>query len=293
MINIIYTILLFNILIIVFKMFEKYKVDNLQGLIFNYITAGVCSYFFLEQDFSLEEILNSDWIYHAIIIGTLFIVVFNFYAFGTQKIGIAITTVANKMSLIIPVCAAFILNPEKENLNYLIIISMILTLSGIYLSSTKGGKLSFDKKYLWLIILVFVGQGISDLIFANFAPKESSYLFFMTLFFMASLSGIIIHKVKSIKTKTSFHFKNLFWGIIFGIPNFFSLVFFLEALKTIEHSIVFPLVSMGVIISSSLLGMLLFKERISKTNWIGILLSVCAIFLLILNKYPEMISKHL
>ena len=77
MINIIYTILLFNILIIVFKMFEKYKVDNLQGLIVNYTIAGVCSYFFLESDFSLNNVLNSDWIYHAIIIGILFIVVFN------------------------------------------------------------------------------------------------------------------------------------------------------------------------------------------------------------------------
>ena len=54
MINIIYTILLFNILIIIFKMFEKYKVDNLQALIVNYLTAAGCSYFvlkyFLEQD---------------------------------------------------------------------------------------------------------------------------------------------------------------------------------------------------------------------------------------------------
>ena len=106
MTNIIFTILLFNILIIVFKMFERYKVDNLQGLIFNYITAGGCAYLFLEQDFSLDYILHSDWLYHAMIIGTLFIVVFNFYAFGTQKVGIAITTVANKMSLVIPVCAA-------------------------------------------------------------------------------------------------------------------------------------------------------------------------------------------
>ena len=63
MINIIYTILLFNILIIVFKMFEKYKVDNLQGLIINYLTAAICSYFFLEQDFSINNILKSDGLF--------------------------------------------------------------------------------------------------------------------------------------------------------------------------------------------------------------------------------------
>ena len=287
MINIVYTILLFNILIIVFKMFKKYKVDNLQGLIVNYLTAAICSYFFLEQDFLLDDILQSDWIYHAIIIGSLFIIVFNFYAFGIQKVGIAVTTVANKMSLIIPVCAALILYPENNTFNELKGIAFFLALAGIYLSSTKAGKLSFNKKYLWLIILVFVGQGISDAIFNDFAQsfkevlEKESYLFFMTLFIIASISGILILSGKSFKGRNPLKLKSVFWGVIFGIPNFFSLVFFLKALNDPElsSSIVFPLVSMGVIVSSSIIGMILFKEKLSKNNWIGILLSICAIYI--------------
>lgn len=280
--NIIYTILLFNVLIIVFKMFEKYNVDNLQALIINYITAGVCSYLFLEQEISLDIVLNSDWIYHAIIIGTLFIIVFNFYAYGIQKVGIAVTTVANKMSLIIPVCAALILYPEENTFTLLKGIAFFLALTGIYLSSTKGGKLSFDKKYLWLIILVFVGQGISDSIFNDFAqkfPNEGNYLFFMVLFFMASISGILILSGRSIKTRSPLQLKSIFWGVIFGIPNFFSLVFLLKALGSISSSIVFPIVGMGVVISSSLIGLLLFQEKLTRSNWIGILLSICAIYI--------------
>jgi len=284
MINIIYTILLFNILIIVFKMFERYKVDNLQGLIVNYLTAAGCSYFFLEQDFSLNHVLNSEWIYHAMIIGTLFIIVFNFYAFGTQKIGISITTLANKISLIIPVCAALILYPEKESFTTLKGIAFFLALVGIYLSTTKSGRLTFNNKYIWIIILVFIGQGVSDAIFNDFAqkfPNEGGYLFFMTLFFFASISGILILSGKSIISNNTLQLKSLFWGIIFGIPNFFSLVFFLKALNDPElsSSIVFPLVSMGVIVSSSIIGMILFKEKLSKNNWIGILISICAIYI--------------
>ncbi len=284
MINIIYTILLFNILIIVFKMFERYKVDNLQGLIVNYLTAAGCSYFFLEQDFSLNHVLNSEWIYHAMIIGTLFIIVFNFYAFGTQKIGISITTLANKISLIIPVSAALILYPEKESFTMLKGIAFFLALVGIYLSTTKSGRLTFNNKYIWIIILVFIGQGVSDAIFNDFAqkfPNEGGYLFFMTLFFFASISGILILSGKSIISNNTLQLKSLFWGIIFGIPNFFSLVFFLKALNDPElsSSIVFPLVSMGVIVSSSIIGMILFKEKLSKNNWIGILLSICAIYI--------------
>lgn len=282
MYNIIYTILLFNVLIIVFKMFEKYKVDNLQALIVNYITAGFCSYLFLETDFSLNYILESDWLYHSMIIGTLFIIIFNFYAFGIQKAGVAVTTVANRMSLIIPVCAALILYPEENTFTLLIGIAFFLALTGIYLSSTKGGKLSFDKKYLWLIILVFVGQGISDSIFNDFAqkfPNEGSYLFFMVLFFMASISGILILSGRSIRARNPLQLKSVFWGVIFGIPNFFSLVFLLKALGSISSSIVFPIVGMGVVISSSLIGLLLFQEKLTRSNWIGILLSICAIYI--------------
>ena len=144
MTEIFYTIVLFNILIILFKMFEKYNVDNLQALIFNYLTAGLCSYFFLESDFSIEYIFKSRWLLHAIIIGSFFIVVF-FYGMGTQKVGISITTVANKMSLIIPVSAAIILYEDK--LTFIKIIAFFLALIGIYLSSTKAGQLSFNKRH--------------------------------------------------------------------------------------------------------------------------------------------------
>jgi len=103
----------------------------------------------------------------------------------------------------------------------------------------------------------------------------------MTLFIIASISGILILSGKSFKGRNPLKLKSVFWGVIFGIPNFFSLVFFLKALNDPElsSSIVFPLVSMGVIVSSSIIGMILFKEKLSKNNWIGILLSICAIYI--------------
>ena len=284
MINIIYTILLFNILIIGFKMFQKYKVDNLQALIANYLTGAVCSYLFLETTFSLDYILQVSWLYHAIIIGTLFFIVFNLYSFGIQKVGISITTVANKMSLIIPVGAALLLYPKSNTFDLLKGVAFLLAIIGIYLSSTTGGKLNFNKKYLWLIVLVFIGQGISDAIFNDFAqkfPEEGSYLFFMVLFFFASITGILILLGQSITSKKPLQLKNLFWGVIFGVPNFFSLVFFLKALEdpNISSAEVFPLVSMGVVVSSSVIGLLIFKEKLTQNNWIGILVSICAIYL--------------
>ena len=117
-------------------MFERYKVDNLQGLIVNYLTAAGCSYFLFRARFlTRTHLLNSGWIISCNYYWTLFIIVFNFYAFGTQKVGVSVTTVANKMSLIIPICAALILiSRMKKALPSLKGIAFFLALVGIYLS---------------------------------------------------------------------------------------------------------------------------------------------------------------
>mgnify|MGYP006101082535 CR=1 FL=1 len=283
MIYIVYTVLLFNLLIIIFKFFEKFKVDNLQALIFNYFTAAVCGYLFSDKSLSFSTIINAQWIYHAMILGFLFIVIFNFYAFGTQKVGIAVSTVANKMSLIIPVSVVLIMDPG-DHLTVLKTIGFVLALIGIYLASTNNGQLSFNKKYLWLILIIFIGQGISDSIFNNskdYLKQGEDMQFFITLFTMAGLSGLLILAGKSVSSFPKLEIKNLIWGIIFGIPNFFSLFYFLEALKlfkaTDNTSIVFPLVSMGVVISSAIIGILFYKENLSKGNWLGILFALASI----------------
>lgn len=285
MIDIIYTILAFNILIVIFKLYVRFKIDNLQALIVNYFTAGFCALIFTKESLNVDSIIHSNYIYHSIAIGFLFILVFNLYATGTQKVGIAITTVANKLSLFIPVAIAIILYPN-EKLNTPKIIAFILAAISIYLSSTKNNKLNFNKKYLWLIIFVFVGQGIADAIF-NHAQQtavneDDKTLFFIVLFLMAGLSGTAIFIFNYFHKKQHVSFKNLIGGIALGIPNYASLVFFFNALETsgLEASQVFPVVSMGVIVVSSIIGKLFFKENLALSNWIGIAFAIIAIFII-------------
>lgn len=285
MINIIITILLFNILIIIFKFFNKYKVDNLQALILNYITAGTLGVMNSEKAITFHYVINADWLFHAMIVGSLFIIVFNLYATGTQKVGIAITTVANKMSLVIPVAIALYVYPNA-NISIWTIIAFVLALLGIYLSSTKNGKLTFNKQYLWLIILVFVGQGIADSVF-NYAQKNTigigeSPAFFSVLFMMAAICGVLILIGRSFKEKVKFSYKNIIGGIVLGVPNYGSLIYFFEALDSsgLHPSVVFPIVSMGVVVLSAIIGIIFYKESLSRTNWIGIVSSVVAIALI-------------
>ena len=287
MIDIIYTTITFSSMLVLFKYFGKYGVNNLQAIIVNYFTAGTLSLIVAHNNdikINLPEIIYSTYIIPSLIIGFLFIVTFNLLAFGTQKIGIAISTVANKMSMIIPVIIGISLFSEK--LGIFKLIGILLAISAIYMTSTKSGKLSFDKKFLPIILLIFFGQGMADGTL-SWAQKfsindENTPLFFASVFLIAGILGSVFLIYETIKNGFKLEFKNLIWGIALGIPNYLTLHFFVRSLQSpiFESSQVFPIVNMGVIVLTALAGILLFREKLSFFNWGGILVAVLAISLI-------------
>ena len=287
MIDIIYTTITFSSMLVLFKYFGKYGVNNLQAIIVNYFTAGTLSLIVAHNNdikINLPEIIYSTYIIPSLIIGFLFIVTFNLLAFGTQKIGIAISTVANKMSMIIPVIIGISLFSEK--LGMFKLIGILLAISAIYMTSTKSGKLSFDKKFLPIILLIFFGQGMADGTL-SWAQKfsindENTPLFFASVFLIAGILGSVFLIYETIKNGFKLEFKNLIWGIALGIPNYLTLHFFVRSLQSpiFESSQVFPIVNMGVIVLTALAGIILFREKLSFFNWGGILVAVLAISLI-------------
>lgn len=281
MIDLLLAILFFNIILVLFKLFDRYKVDNLQAIVVNYVIAGSCGILFSKVDLTFTEIISFDWIYYAAVVGLFFIIVFNLLAIGTQKVGIAISTVANKMSLVLPVIASFFL--YQDDISFLKLLGIFLALVGVVLSSTNAGKLSFDIKYLGLILIIFFGQGVADILF-NYAQKtyvqaDHGAVFISVLFISAFLSGIIILTIQVIRKKEQLKYKNIFWGIALGVPNFLTVYYFFRALESefFQSSQAYPILNMGVIIISAITGLVFFKEQLSVRNWIGILISMLAI----------------
>jgi len=287
MIDILCTIIIFSSMLMLFKYFGRYQVNNLQAIIVNYFTAGSLALFIANVNgipIVFQRIILSPYIVPSLIIGLLFIITFNLLAYGTQKIGIAISTVANKMSMIIPIIIGIYL--FKEALGIFKLIGTILAISAIYMTSTKGGKLSFDKKYLPIILLIFFGQGIADGTL-NWAQKftittVNTPIFFACTFLSAGTLGSLFLLYELIVKKIRLQPKSILWGIALGIPNYFTLHFFVRSLQSpiLESSQIFPVVNMGVIIISAVGGILLFKEKLTPFNWSGIALAVMAISLI-------------
>ena len=169
-------------------------------------------------------------------------------------------------------------------------LAIILALASVFLTTKSDNKGAAKNKSLMILpVLVFFGSGIIDTL-VNYAnkrlihtPKEDA-LFTGFGFYIAGCIGIIWLGYMFIFRKEKFVPKSIIAGIILGIPNFFSIYFILKALSSnvLESSQLYPMANVFIVILSSLAGVILFKEKLSKINAVGILLSVVAIALIMI-----------
>lgn len=276
--------ILFNTLpFVIFKLFAKYDIDVLQALVVNYLTAFLVGFLFLEESTPLREIRNQNWFVGSIILGVIFIINFYFTTLATQCNGLSVVTVASKMSVIIPVgLGVFLYN---ELLGPIKIVGIVTALLAIYFSSMKESGSSKNTNYLLYPILVFFGAGIIDSslkYLQNFYIKTHEIqLFTILTFLVAFFVGMIAIIYKSIKGTIAFKGKNIVGGIILGIPNYFALYFLVKMLeaKAFQSATLFTIHNIAIVIVSTFVGILFFKETISKRNAFGIGLALFALFL--------------
>ncbi len=236
------------------------------------------------------EIINKDWFLYTVALGMLFIVIFNLMAITTQRSGLSVVSVATKMSLVIPI--VFGLVYYKESLGVLKLTGIILALFAVYLASLKTKKgLKIDKRNLIYPLLVFLGSGIIDtslkyLEDTHVAENEVA-IFSSTIFAAAAVVGILILTFQALRGKFVFEWKNVIGGFFLGIPNYFSVYFLVHALRSniLESSGIFTVNNVAIVMTSTLVGIWLFKEKLMTKNWLGIFLAVVSIVFVTLNSW--------
>lgn len=279
------SILSSSVLLVIFKYFDRFKIHTFQAITVNYIVATGLGFLMTSATLHPTQIIAKPWALSAFILGSSFICVFYLMALSSQKVGVAVSSVANKMSLVIPVTAGFIL--YNESLTGLKIAGILLAILAVTLVSIrKADGVALEKKYLFLPVLIFLGSGYLDTFLKYVQNTQLSNgeieIFSASLFLTAALIGSIILLTKRLFQGSIFQPKSIVAGIALGIPNYFSIHFLLQALDlpNLESTVVFPINNTGVVLLSTLLAILLFAERLSKLNWIGISLAIISIALI-------------
>lgn len=256
---------------------EKHIKNNMAMFMANYAVCialakyfmGNISLFVMEEGIGLAVGLG-------ILCGIFYLV--NFVMMQSCMIhnGVTLTSAFMKLGVLVPTLSAIIVFRERPG--FLQILGLVLALIGILMiyidkeSARGGGKKSF-------LILLLVVSGFTDSL-ANVYDKTGNaalkdhYLFyiFVAAFLLALFMGI--------RKKEPIGVKDILFGVLIGIPNYFSARFLLLALGSVPAVVAYPMCNVGTIVAISLAGAFLFRERIGKKKLAALALVVLALVLL-------------
>ncbi len=273
--------LLMAVLFLLFKVFEQRRIALLPAITINYFTALACG-LVVSRPWTAGD-LGPLWV-PALVLGVLFIVVFQLMGASTQRAGLAATTVASKMSLVLTVAFGMLLLNEEQGPAGL--AGIALAIAGIVLSSWKGdGR---PVRHAWTMpLLLFLGNAAVDIGLAwtqrtRTTPMTEAVLPTM-VFGISGALGLLAVLLR--REHRAFHdVRTWAGGLVLGTVNYASLHFVVKALARsgMPSSSVFPLMNIGVILFGTLGGMFFFGERPQRLQLAGIATAVTAMLLILL-----------
>jgi drug/metabolite transporter (DMT)-like permease len=288
------SIILTSFLTLSFKFAERLRIPVSQAIVFNYFTCIITGSI-LNGSFPVNASnISQPWFRWAMLTGTIFISLFNVIGYSAQKLGVAITSVANKLSLVIPF--VFSLYLYHEEATWLKLTGISVAVLAVLLTcwpQKKGITSAHHHVPVFLTILLpavlFIGSGLLDTLVKyaeqRFINQGNSDAYLVSAFSAAGVLGLAVMLVAIFTGKIKFDPRSILAGIAIGIPNYFSIWCLVRVLKqfTGSSSVIIPVNNMGIVLFSSVMAWILFKETLSLVNWIGIILSIGALTLIAIS----------
>ena len=265
-----------------FGLFGRWKVDNRWAVAVNYSFCAVAGLLIAADGLPrLDEL----WWIPALILGSAFPYLFVKMASLTQGGGLALSTIASQMSLILPVALAPLLYSESMSAMRiggisLGLVSIVLLVRG----QGQGAGRGLGSKSAVDTAIIFVGTGLCTALIkysrVHFVAPESEIVFVSCVFAVAAFWTWVM-ALNAPRPEISLVRKSIWAGLMLGVPNLGSLVFLIRALGSgLESGLVFPLNNLGIVLFSSLAGWGLFGQRLRPLAWMGIAVALAAVVLM-------------
>ena len=201
--------------------------------------------------------------------GALYLISFVLLQVNVQKNGVVLSATFMKLGLLVPMAVSVIAFGEKPEI--LQIVGFVLALAAIVLINV--GKDDGAVRSGFPLLLLLLGGGCADVmakVFEELGDGAMEDPFLLVTFACALLLclGLMVYK------KQRPGAAELFWGALIGVPNFYSAKFLLRALESVSAVIAYPTYSVATLLVITLVGVLLFREKLGKRQWaaLGIIL---------------------
>lgn len=278
-----------SLLVIILKLFDLKGVNLYVGITVNYLIGGILAFSFAPMQLPVKEIVTAEWFPISILIGALFMLSFIVYAVSAQRSGVAITTISGRAAVVIPVVFAFAVFGEEPTTLKIAMLVLILLAMVLILRKERGvAKTSEEVKFNWVLLLplaVFLFNGINDTLVQYAQRTKIDHtdlipIFTGTMFAGGVATGIITYAISCIKKPHVPTKRDFLWGGVLGFVNWVCMIGVFNALSQMDGSLFYPLYYTGAIVISTVVGVWVFKEKLTKVNYIGIVIAVAAIAVL-------------
>jgi len=220
-----------------------------------------------------NEVFKTIWF--GIVNGIFYLMGFVLFQYNVKKNGVVLSSVFMRLGLLVPLIISLLVFQEIPGIIQ-ILGSLLAVVSIIILNLNKKQKLS-KSSYLLLFLLLASGAGDAmSKIYEEYGTEELASQFLLYTFFVALLLCIIFAVIK----KQKFGKNEIVFGLIIGIPNFFSAKFLLMSLKTVPGIVAYPTYSIATLLIVTLVGVFYFKEKLSPIQWVAVVGIFIAIGLL-------------
>lgn len=308
---------------ILLKILRQRQIDIRQTIMAGYPVAFALTWLLLKPDLSplylsattqaaatsspaASVTLGSAW---GIIItlGVLLPLVFILLGRSIAQSGIIMTDAAQRLSLIIPITAAFllfgdVLTPQRS----IGILLGFLALGALLYQPQHTSHSHIDTAIpttsapatltrptaatkaapLLLLLGVWVGYGVIDILFKQVAKQGTAFP--LTLFLSFGLAGLLllVYLIEQrMRQRLTWQPTALWAGLILGALNMGNIYAYIKAHQVLHDSpsIVFTGMNVGVIAVATLVGVMAFHERLNRINVLGLVLAVACVLLLFLG----------
>jgi drug/metabolite transporter (DMT)-like permease len=249
---------------------------NISMLAMNYLTCLLLGAWY--AGFQLLPVRSPEFpvtVGMGVINGALYLAGFVLLQYNTRKNGVVLSSVFMKLGLLVPmVLSVFLFGEMPTGLQC---IGFVLAVGAILLINYEKGT-SFSGTRLPLVLMLLAG-GSGDAmskVFEVYGPGAYADLFLFYTFASAFLLCVVLILRK--KERPDKH--ALLFGVLVGIPNFFSAKFLLMALGDLPAVIVYPTFSVATILAVTLAGICLFKERLRRSQWVALTVILAALVIL-------------
>jgi len=285
------SILLSVLLLLNFRLFPRYNVNTFQAIVFNYPVCFLTGFLLMPSGQSFSIDFGQTWTWLSLGLGVGFIITFLLSGASTQRTGITTTSLANNLSLVIPVSfSLFVFQTGGKAFDALNYAGLILAVVAVALSTFKKEKTTSRQRLganVLLPVSVFLLYGstnsLINYINLRYIPSaDKTVVVTLTMVLGAIVAGLLMLAIRLLQGRETIQARSFIAAFTLGVPNFLSFYTLLLALSQFggNGAFVYPLYNIGVILVAALTAALFFQENLTTANKIGLGLAVLAIGLI-------------